>query len=73
MKIDVPYEVADALVVASLKDQLEWFKRDLERNEAGENYLKNFDPDLKKDRKMLKKYIKTFERVLEYYGGAGNE
>lgn len=68
MKIDIPYETVDSIVVENLKEQLEQFESYLRINKETEECCKVFDTDRFEDRKLIKKHIKSFKRVLEWYG-----
>ena len=62
--IEVNDEQLTDLVVADLKQSLKGLRQDLEEGRGG-----IWSYDLKEDRKMIKKYIKALELVIDYYGG----
>lgn len=67
LKVEIDYEAADAIVLASLKDVLETLEKDLANRTPGS--LGIFERDYEEDVKILKKHIKAFKRVMKYYGG----
>jgi hypothetical protein len=69
MKVDIPYEVADQLIVVGLKEQLECLKDFLAKNKETEECARVFETDRLEDRRLIKKHIKAFKRVLTWYGG----
>lgn len=65
--IEVQQEQLSAIVKADLLDMLDCLTKDLERvkeNKKGSVFSMDYD----EDRKELKKHIKSFKRVLRYYG-----
>lgn len=65
--IEIEHEQVDAIVKQDLSELLGFLRNDLERvleNKRG--YI--FEADWKMDAKEIKKHIKSFERVLRYYG-----
>ena len=63
MKIEVCDEQLTELVVADLKSSLAGLREELKSKQA--NF---FSLDPKEDRKIIKKHIKAFKLILDYYG-----
>ena len=61
--IEVNDEQLNDLVVADLQQSLQCLRQDLEEGRGG---IWSFDP--KEDRKIIKKHIKAFKLILDYYG-----
>jgi hypothetical protein len=61
--IEIPVEVADAIVLASLQDHLKFMKKELKRYGKGE-YLHPEDAH-----KYQSELIPAFEKIIKYYGG----
>jgi hypothetical protein len=67
MTIDLEYEQADKITVASLKNILDCLKADLQKAKASDRGW-IFHTDKEEDIKEIKKHIKAFKLVLKYYG-----
>ena len=63
MLIEVCDEQLNELVIADLKQSLQGLRQDLEEGRGG---IWSRDP--KEDRKIIKKHIKAFKLILDYYG-----
>ena len=61
--IEVCDEQLNELVVADLKQSLQGLRQDLKEGRGG---IWSHDP--KEDRKIIKKHIKAFKLILDYYG-----
>ena len=61
--IEVNDEQLNDLVVADLQQSLQAFRQDLEDGCGG-----IWSHDQKEDRKIIKKHIKAFKLILDYYG-----
>jgi hypothetical protein len=61
--VKIPFEVADAIVSASLKDHLEFMQKELERHAQGE-YVHPIDLN-----KYKAELIPAFKLLIDYYGG----
>jgi len=61
--IEVNDEQLNDLVVADLQQSLQGLKQDLKEDRGG---VWSFD--VKEDRKIIKKHIKAFKLILDYYG-----
>jgi len=61
--IEVCDEQLNDLVVADLKQSLQGLRQDLDEGCGG---IWSHDP--KEDRKIIKKHIKAFKLILDYYG-----
>ena len=57
----------DIIIEEDLKWVIKTLKKDLRRYESGEEWVAIFDTDKRKDQKMIKKHIKAFKMVLDYY------
>lgn len=67
--IELEQEQLDAIVVRDLSTLLECLEKDLAKvRDHKKGYV--FETDWKDDEKELKKHIKSFKRVLRYYGEA---
>jgi len=55
----------DEIVIKELKSTYESFKKDLERVDG----VRVFAVDIEEDRKQIKKYMKSLERLIDWYGG----
>jgi hypothetical protein len=67
-KFELDYDQADSIVIQSLNTMLDCLQSDLKRTEESDRgYI--FDSDKETDIKEIKKHIKSFKRVLKYYGG----
>lgn len=65
--VEVDYEQVDSIVRQDLNALLGYLRNDLERvKEHQRGYV--FEHDWEMDTKEIKKHIKSFERVLRYYG-----
>ena len=62
--IEVNDEQLTDLVVADLQQSLQGLRQDLEVGCGG---IWSHDPQ--EDRKIIKKHIKAFKLILDYYGG----
>lgn len=65
--IEVEQEQLNIIVKADLKMMLDCLESDLARAKENKNG-RTFSLDYDEDRKELKKHIKSFKRVLRYYG-----
>jgi len=61
--IELCDEQLSAIVNKELSTQLRYFKEDLKKGSVGV-----FSHDPTEERKEIKRLIKSFERVLDYYG-----
>ena len=64
--IQLEYEQVDAIVIAELKSTYENMKKDYEK----EGGMRVFVNDIEEDRKKIKKYMKSLERIIKWYGGS---
>lgn len=65
--IEIENEQLDAIVKQELSFMMNMLQNDLARIEENEKgYV--FHTDWEEDRKEVKKHIKSFKRVLRYYG-----
>ena len=64
---EMDYDQVDSIVIQSLSSMRDCLKCDLEKVKAADRG-QIFDCDKDKDLKEIKKYIKSFDRVLRYYG-----
>lgn len=62
--LEIPIEVADGIVVASLKDQLSYLKEEVRLHVEEGEYLHPEDYH-----KSMTKLIPAMEVLIEYYGG----
>lgn len=61
--IEVCDQQLNEIMITDLKRSLEGLKQDLEEDRGG---VWSFD--VKEDRKIIKKHIKAFKLILDYYG-----
>jgi hypothetical protein len=61
--LEIPHEIADGIVLASLQDHLEYMKKELKKCAKGE-YL--HPEDAHEYQYVL---IPAFEKIIKYYGG----
>jgi hypothetical protein len=71
MKVTIDIDTAEALIVPVLKRTIEQFEQDLEDYKSGNRFIAIFDTDPKKDKKEIKKHIKAFKKVAQYYSIPG--
>ena len=64
MLVEITYDAADAIVRESLREILEDFESQLDNKQHG---AFSYDPET--NTKKLKKAIKAFRHVLDYYEG----
>jgi hypothetical protein len=62
-ELTIPFEVADGIVLASLKEQLKFLKKELKDYEAG-SWMHPEDAD-----KSRNELIPSLKILIEYYGG----
>ena len=72
VKIEIPIETVDSIVLEELKFTYEYLKEALERYEQG-NLPCVFYIDTKKDKKKIKKTIKALRLVMQWYTVGGKE
>lgn len=65
MNIEIDHEIADRIVVASLKETLECFQKDYDSPDA----VGVFSWDYEEDKKQIKKRIKAIKKTLYLYTG----
>jgi hypothetical protein len=72
MKLEIDIDTAETLVVPVLKEGLESLERDLFRYENDDDdFIAIFSTDSDEDIKMIKKHIKAFKRVINWYAVPG--
>lgn len=62
-ELTIPFEVADGIVLASLKEQLKFLKKELKDYEAG-SWMHPEDAD-----KSRHELIPAFKIIIKYFGG----
>jgi hypothetical protein len=62
-ELTIPFEVADGIVLASLKEQLKFLKKELKNYEAG-SWMHPEDAD-----KSRHELIPSLKILIKYYGG----
>ncbi len=62
-ELTIPFEVADGIVLASLKEQLKFLKKELKDYEAG-SWMHPEDAD-----KSRHELIPSLKILIKYYGG----
>ncbi len=62
-EMTIPFEVADGIVLASLKEQLKFLKKELKDYEAG-SWMHPEDAD-----KSRHELIPSLKILIKYYGG----
>lgn len=63
MLIDINPEFIDEIIRKELKSQIETFKSDLKKERP-----LIFTGDAVKDKRLIRKHIRAFKLILEYYG-----
>jgi hypothetical protein len=63
--IQLEFEQIDAIVIGELKSTYDTMKRDYEVDPV----MGIFHTDREKDKKEIKKYMKSLKRLIEWYGG----
>lgn len=63
MLIEIPYEFLDEIIRKDLKERIEKFKDDLKKDRP-----LIFVSDAVKDKKLIRKHLRAFKLILEYYG-----
>jgi hypothetical protein len=63
--IQLEYEQIAAIVIAELKSTYDQMKKDYEVTPV----IGIFHTDREKDKKEIKKYLKSLKRLIEWYGG----
>lgn len=66
-KIDLPFEIADGIVVAILKDQLDYLKKELKDHKKKGSYMHPEDVY-----ESEHKLIPSLKIVIKYFGGGEN-
>ena len=59
------YDQVESIIIKELKETLVQFQHDYKRT-GGVGVFAN---DVEEDRKIIKKHIKSLERIIEWYGG----
>jgi hypothetical protein len=62
--LEIPYEVADGITVASLKDQLKYLREEIRLHVEEGQYLHPEDYH-----KSMTQLIPAMELLIDYYGG----
>ena len=71
MKVTIDID-EEALVPKILADGIKKFEQDLDNYKYGDEFIAIFDIDPKKDKKEIKKHIKAFKKVAQYYSVPGD-
>jgi len=66
--LNVTWEQVDYIIVSELRKQIDDLNRNLEQREAGHG-VAIFEHDIDKDVALIRDRVRSFEQVLEYYGG----
>jgi hypothetical protein len=66
--IEIQQEQVDSIVQQEMRSMLDCLQDDLRRTEESDRGW-IFHEDKEEDIKEIKKHIKSFKRVLKYYGG----
>lgn len=64
MGLTIPFEVADGIVLASMKEHLGYLKQEIDDHRMKGTYMHPEDY-----RNILEKYIPALELLIKYYGG----
>ena len=70
MKVSIDID-EEALVPKILAEGIKQFEQDLDNYKYGDKFVAIFDIDPKKDKKEIKKHIKAFKKVAQYYSIPG--
>lgn len=62
--LTIPFEVADGIVLASMKEQLAYLKQEIDDRRMKGTYMHPEDY-----RDSMEKYIPALEVLIKYYGG----
>jgi len=66
MKLEIPLELQDEIVVTNIKESIDSLKEDLEKRKEGIGWAV-FDNDPKEDVKKIKKMLKAMKKVHNWF------
>ena len=66
--LNVTWDQVDYIIVSELRKQMDDLNRSLEQREGGHG-VAIFEHDIDKDVALIRDRVRSFEQVLEYYGG----
>lgn len=67
--IELDIDTVDSIIVKELLESRNSLVDDLKRyKQKDPGWIAIFDTDPKKDKKLIKKHIESFNRILEWYG-----
>jgi hypothetical protein len=73
MNLELKDDLADQVVVLTLYKAIKQFEKDLEDYETGGRFIAIFSTDTKEDKKQIRKHIKAFKKVHNYFCMPGEQ